>query len=699
MRRVAPFCAVVLAMSIAAPMAAASPPPPGSTWTQTFITEPDGTRLHADVLRPSDLPADAKTPVILSIGPYFNHSGQVGPAGPLESTPYDPTADPGPSSRFFDFVNGAHLMQRGYTYVMVDLRGFGGSSGCLDWVGPGEQADVEAAVEWAASQPWSTGRVGMYGKSYDAVTGLVGEALHPQGLSAVVSQEPVYDLYRYLYSNRVRFVNSLLTPALYTLIDATPGTIQDDPGYQVNGADNFARPGCYPANYLDQQSDDHASPFWRARDLIAEARGATTPLLMTQGFLEDNTKPDGAYDFFNEVAGPKRAWFGMWDHVRGNDTDANGRLAMGRPGWFDEVMRFFDHYVRDVPLADAPTDKDPPVGVETSDGTWRSEPAWPPADAKGLTTALKTGAYTDDATNNGTAEGGSPNGEGIWTFSPPLGSDAHVAGVPHVDVDVQTLLPDANLVADVYDVDPAGQATLISRGTYLVAGSGHVGLDLYGNDWKLPAGHRVGVLLTSSNSEWWMHRPTLQPVTVTGASISLPFRTCEGGTPIAGAPSIKLDAYKGDAPFAVDAATIAAATQPSFALPGALAACPAPAPARSFRPRPPFGPRGAASASSSTSARRSAASMRGRLLARVAVRRGAHPAIVVYGNAPSGARVTVGLRRGARSVGHRSTRARRGAFLLSIPVRSAGRYRALVTARVGGVLLRARPPLARLAPA
>ncbi|MEA2254909.1 MAG: uncharacterized protein QOG35_954 [Solirubrobacteraceae bacterium] len=225
-----------------------------------------------------------------------------------------------------------------------------------------------------------------------------------------------------------------------------------------------------------------------------------------------------------------------------------------------------------------------------------------------------------------------------------------------------------------------------------MASSGHVGLDLYGNDWKLPAGHRVGVLLTSSNSEWWMHRPTLQPVTVTGASISLPFRTCEGGTPIAGGPSIKLDAYKGDAPFAVDPATIAAATQPSFALPGALAACAAPAPG--FRPRPPFRPRAAAS---STAARPPAASGRGRLVARVAVRRGAHPAVVVYGNAPSGARVSVDLRRGARSVGQRSTRARVGAFRLSIPVRSAGRYRALVTARVGGVLLRARPPLARLA--
>jgi predicted acyl esterase len=55
----------------------------------------------------------------------------------------------------------------------------------------------------------------MYGKSYDGVTGLVGAVTQPPGLAAVVAQEPVYDLYRYLYSNGVRFVNSLATPALY----------------------------------------------------------------------------------------------------------------------------------------------------------------------------------------------------------------------------------------------------------------------------------------------------------------------------------------------------------------------------------------------------------------------------------------------------------------------------------------------------
>ena len=82
--------AIALSLCLCSP-ALADAPPPGSKWTQAFITEADGTKLHADILRPAHLPANAKTPVILSIGPYFNHSGQTGPLGPVEGTPYTPT--------------------------------------------------------------------------------------------------------------------------------------------------------------------------------------------------------------------------------------------------------------------------------------------------------------------------------------------------------------------------------------------------------------------------------------------------------------------------------------------------------------------------------------------------------------------------------------------------------------------------------
>src|SRR4051812_17305326 len=150
---------------------------PDADWSQAWIPSSDGVTLHADVLRPKGATAATKTPVVISIGPYFNHSGQTGPAGPAEGTQYDPVGpNAGPSERFQDFVEGSGLLKKGYSFVMIDLRGFGGSNGCLDWSGPGEQADVANAVKWAASQPWSTGKVGMYGKSYDALTGLIGYA-------------------------------------------------------------------------------------------------------------------------------------------------------------------------------------------------------------------------------------------------------------------------------------------------------------------------------------------------------------------------------------------------------------------------------------------------------------------------------------------------------------------------------------------
>jgi len=217
---------------------------PDADWSEAFFTSSGGVTLHADVLRPKGATDADKTPVILSIGPYFNHSGQTGPAGPAEGTRYDPVGpNAGPSERFQDFVEGSGLLKKGYSFVMVDLRGFGGSNGCLDWSGPGEKADVVHAVQWAASRPWSNGRVGMYGKSYDGLTGLIGVGLRPAGLAAVVSQEPVYDDYRYLYGDGMRRLNSVATP-----VDVPIDWISDGEGL----LSWLAQAGLVPAAVLDE---------------------------------------------------------------------------------------------------------------------------------------------------------------------------------------------------------------------------------------------------------------------------------------------------------------------------------------------------------------------------------------------------------------------------------------------------------------
>ena len=548
--------------------AQAAEPPPGADWKQARIQSTDGVTLYADILRPKGLLDRVKTPVILSIGPYFNHSGQLGPLGLAQDAPYDPITG-GPSDRFYDFIEGAKVFERGYTWVQVDLRGFGGSNGCLDWAGPGEQADVKAAVEWAASQEWSTGKVGMYGKSYDAVTGMLGVVTQPKGLAAVVAQEPVYDMYRYLYSNRVRYVNSAATPNLYNAIAASPGAAADTLSYQESALNDLQRPGCPAFNTADQQDPNHDSGYWKDRDLIARSKGSRTPFFLTQGLLENNTKPDGSAAYYNALRGPRRAWFGMWDHVRGNDKDSEGRLAMGRTSWFEEAMRFYDRYVAGKPDSEAPVSKDPPVALQTNDGKWRTEQDWPPKDAVALSAPLKTGTYADDGSEGGYNDG---SGANIWTFSPPLQNDSELAGTPRVTVDVDAPA-NANLVADVYDVDGRGRATIISRQAYLLSGSGRVSFDLYDQHWKLPRGHRIGVMLTGANQGWWVHVPTGQEVTVKRASISLPFIQCRRVQDLEGASAIRLDEYLEDEPFQLPADLIAQNTLANFPLPEALREC------------------------------------------------------------------------------------------------------------------------------
>jgi predicted acyl esterase len=347
----------------------------------------------------------------------------------------------------------------------------------------------------------------------------------------------VYDLYRYLYGDGIRRLNSVATPALYDLIDLTPGSIQDDPAYNGNGLNDVQRPGCPVLNLADQAgNDDHYSEYWRKRNLIPGATGSNVPLFLTQGLTENNTVADGTAQYLANHTGYERAWLGPWEHVRGNETDADGRLKMGRAGWFDEVMRFYDEFLKGI----KPTVKDPPIAVQTNDGKWRAEQAWPPADAQTYTSPLRAGSYTDDGSGDATQ---TSDTDGVWTISPPLPYDAHLAGSGRVVVDVATTRPNANLVIDVYDLDQYGIGPLITRQGFLARTSGEKTLDLWSADWKVAAGHRIAVRVTDANEDWWLHTPLFDTIHVVGGSVTLPFLSHRRTDTIEGDPGTQLAGY------------------------------------------------------------------------------------------------------------------------------------------------------------
>ena len=280
------------------------------------------------------------------------------------------------------------------------------------------------------------------------------------------------------------------------------------------------------------------------------------PLFLTQGLTENNTVSDGTAQYLQNHAGYERAWLGPWDHVRGNDREDDGRLKMGRAGWFDEVMRFYDRFLKGV----KPKIQDPMIAVQTNDGKWRAEDTWPPVDSTGYTTDLLPGSYNDDG------QGAVTDPDGVWTISPPLPYDAHLSGSGKVTVDVSSALPRANLVVDVYDLDPTGTGPLITRQGHMIYGNGQIPLDLWSADWKIPAGHRIGVRVTDANSDWWTNVPTMQDVTFYGGQVTLPFLGTKRTKTIQGDPGTQLQGYLAET-VTVPPETIESSQSDSFTLP------------------------------------------------------------------------------------------------------------------------------------
>src|SRR3954464_13495048 len=150
--------ALALMALVAAPARAAE-----TQMADVTIPASDGVDLVGDVYLPGD--GKQRYPAVVAMEPY----------GRSTST---------------DYVPG------GYARVNTDVRGSGKSGGALCLLCLREQQDVYDVIEWIARQPWSNGRVALYGYSYSAITSLLGAALQPPHLDAVVVGHPPTDPYR-----------------------------------------------------------------------------------------------------------------------------------------------------------------------------------------------------------------------------------------------------------------------------------------------------------------------------------------------------------------------------------------------------------------------------------------------------------------------------------------------------------------------
>src|SRR5438552_1760257 len=145
----------------------------------------DGVKLATDVYRPAQ---QGQWPVLLTRLPY-NKDRRF----PFEYPPFTK------EKRIFLELNfdSARVVEAGYVIVAQDTRGRFASEGEFEPF-VHEVEDGADAITWVASQPWSSGQVGMFGVSYQGLTQWQAAREQPAALRAIApSQSPGWHVYPY----------------------------------------------------------------------------------------------------------------------------------------------------------------------------------------------------------------------------------------------------------------------------------------------------------------------------------------------------------------------------------------------------------------------------------------------------------------------------------------------------------------------
>ncbi|MEO9220747.1 MAG: CocE/NonD family hydrolase [Mycobacteriaceae bacterium] len=236
-------------------------------------------------------------------------------------------------------------VQQGYVVLNCDLRGAGTSDGVGALLSDREGEDIYDLIEWAATRPWSTGRVGLLGVSYLAMSQYKAAALNPPSLKAFCPWEGLTDLYRDLMRP-----GGLLEDGFVRVW--TAGTRRVARLSTDIGRENKARP------LRDQ--------WWQS--LVADLSAIHTPMLVCASFSDNNVHSRGSFRAFEQVGSAEKFAYthrgGKWSTFYGTEAKA-AQLA------------FFQRYLRGADVAAPPRvrlevreDRDHIVAV-------RAEATWP----------------------------------------------------------------------------------------------------------------------------------------------------------------------------------------------------------------------------------------------------------------------------------------------------------------------------------
>ena len=502
----------------------------------------DGCRLSCRLWRPAD--ADVSpVPVILEYLPYRKRDGTCAR----------------------DALTHPYFAARGYACLRVDMRGNGDSQGLMtDEYTPQELSDAVEVIEQIASQPWCNGRVGMMGISWGGFNSLQVAQLAPEPLKAIITLCSTVDR----FADDIHYKGGCLLnenlgwgATMWSYSSRAPDPALR-PDWREGWLNRLENEPFLPAVWLRHQRRD---AYWQHGSVIEDYRPIKAKVLAIGGW--GDAYKNAVPQLVEALPGAKGI-VGPWVHKYPHFAVPEPRI-----GFLQEALRWWDRWLKDQ---ETDVENDPDYRAYVMDGvrpaswyteragTWAAEEYGATSHIPNRTLHLTNSGLSDTPGSLHPTEIASPQDCGadageycaIWLGpempgdqrrddamsavfdSAPAEADTDILGAPRITLVLTADKPQAQICVRLNHVHPDGASTRITYGVLnLSHRDGHaeptpvspgepirvtVKLDHVG--YRLPAGHKLRVAISSSYWPLIWPSPEAASLRLTQGKLSLPVR-------------------------------------------------------------------------------------------------------------------------------------------------------------------------------
>jgi hypothetical protein len=476
----------------------------------------------------SEVAEHCRVPIIAEIGPYYDD-------GDVDALT--------PANRLGRFLI-ENFVPHGFGVAQISVFGTGESNHCMDLMGLDEQEGIHAAIEYLGNAPFSNGKVGAIGKSYDGSTPWEAAAMGSEHLRTIVPMSGLIGVHDLMWRNgSMEARGAIMHNGVYGSF-GLDGDLEDP----ENACEGYFE-GYYAGVGAYLTGDNLAwtgSDYWEERHFLSRAiENYEGSVYIIHGLQDWNVDPHMAFPVHNimvDAGFEVKGLYGQWGHHYPDRSADHANLGPGRGGeafpytlrwdWADDLLEWFNFYLFEK-------GPQPRLIAEVQDniGSWRVEERYPPPDIDWIRMDM----------DNCSIIGGSDTITPTSTLTiecPQFEKEVRIVGTPtfHVEATISLLSTSGHLFVEMIQSSNGmhlGHAVMDLRfhaggkqGETLVPGSTVMAkMEFFGMDVVIPEGDGIQLIVSQTGEDYVPSPVSMMPVSLgmgseSVLSLSSVYREC-----------------------------------------------------------------------------------------------------------------------------------------------------------------------------